>query len=283
MLFAHSISQRIKMRSIDYTGALRLAKTLAGRVLLGGILISTASGLNEVKADLVLSVEKPGVQTTSQSNVTTETFDGITPGWRTSLTSVIGTFTSPGMKIVPADQYGGVGGTGNYFAIGAESGSYTATLTLNGPQKFFGFDWEAADPYNSISFYSGTQLLATFNTSTALSTLSSAYYGNPNNTSQDSGEKFAYFDVTDTGGPGITSVVFNNPTFGTGFEIDNMSISQTNTVPSSSTIIASTAGVPEPSSLILMGVAVVLVQGFGTWRFFHSVARPKKSPVEFNN
>ena len=124
------------------------------------------------------------------------------------------------------------------IALGAQSGSSDpVTLTFKGPESYFGFWWSAADANNTVTFYSGSNALATYNESSAFSFTSpgDAYYGNSNN-GGDTGEPFAYFNFSGTAGTTFTSVVFsNNGTTGTGFEADNFSL----------------GSVPEPSSLSL--------------------------------
>jgi hypothetical protein len=178
--------------------------------------------------------------------VTTEAFNSFGTGQYSSLETAVGTLSTSGsLAIVAADSYGGAGGTGNYMALGAQSGSGDpVTLTFKGPESYFGFWWSAADANNSVTFYSGSSALASYNDGGTFSfaTPGGAYYGNPNNGS-DTGEPFAYFNFSGTDGTKFTSVVFsNNGTTGTGFEADNFSV----------------GSVPEPSSLVLgsMGSAV---------------------------
>src|ERR1700694_3995623 len=92
---------------------------------------------------------------------------------------------------LPADIYGGAGGTGKYLAIGGARRNMTMNLSLNGPQAYFGMWWSAADPFNILKFYSQGNLLAVFNPTTALGALTNPlYFGNPNNHG-DPTEEFA--------------------------------------------------------------------------------------------
>ena len=116
------------------------------------------------------------------------------------------------------------------------------TLTFSGPESYFGMWWSAADANNAVSLYSGTTLLATYNSTSAFAGLPSSYFGNPNS-GADAGEMFAYVNFNATEGTAITSVVFsNNGTTATGFEADNFSV----------------LNVPEPSTLVLFGTALVI-------------------------
>ena len=197
-----------------------------------------------VRAGLVMTVDAAGVQASTVAGVTTETFNSFGPGQYSSLATAVGTLNTAGAQsIVVADSYGGAGGTGNYFALGAQSSSADAvTLTFSGPESYFGMWWSAADANNAVSLYSGTTLLATYNSTSAFAGLPSSYFGNPNS-GADAGEMFAYVNFNATEGTAITSVVFsNNGTTATGFEADNFSV----------------LNVPEPSTLVLFGTALVI-------------------------
>ena len=225
------------------------------------IAVLAAEAGTNCHAGVVLSVEAPGVQSSDVPGVITETFDSIAPGTYTTLSTAVGTLnTSGGFRIQGDDIYGGAGGTGNYFTFGAQSGSAEpVTLTFGGPQSYFGMWWSAADANNTVQFYSGAMLEATYTTTTVFGGLPGSYYGNPNGGS-DPGEPFAYLNFDGVGGTTFTSVVFsNNGTTSTGFESDNFSI----------------AGVPEPSTLALGGMAMT-VGALATWwrRRARSVSSP---------
>ncbi len=238
-------------------------KRTAKATLLGlGLMIA---GTDRADAGLVLSYEAAGVQASTVSGVTTENFNSAPTGVYAvnGYSTSIGTFTSPGIAIVAANQYGGAGGSGNYFAIGAESGTTTATLNLSGAESYFGFWWSAADANNGVALYSGTQLVATLSAANALAALGSAYNGNPNG-SGDSGEKFAYLNITGTNGTTFDRIVFTNSGTGTGFEADNFSIrSAAQASASGTTVTNGIATVPEPSSLVMASIGGLM--GVGTW------------------
>lgn len=200
-------------------------------------LVLTFGADYSVRADLAVFAEDPGIQSSQVTgpgvSLTTETFDGFSPQNSSSLSTAVGTISSAGeFAIVAANVYGGAGGTGNYIAVGAESGSAAPmTLALSAPQGYFGFWWSAADPYNQVSFYdSSSNLLGSFNTSFVLSALNalpngSEYFGNPNG-GGDSGEPFVYLNFVAYNGQTISSIVFaNSGTTSTGFESDNWTIS----------------------------------------------------------
>ncbi len=214
-------------------------------------LIAAAAGTT-CRAGVVLGIEAAGAQSSTVPGAITEDFNSFAPGTYSTLSTAVGTLsTAGGFQIQGADQYGGAGGTGNYFTFGAQSNSVDpVTLTFGGPQSYFGMWWSAADANNTVRFYSGGTLAATYTTSSIFGGISNSYYGNPNG-GADSGEPFAYLNFNGNGGTTFTSVVFsNNDTTSTGFESDNWSI----------------AGVPEPSSLVLGGMAVAAVATASVWR-----------------
>ncbi len=228
-----------------FTSKIALSLTIISAILL----------TRNAQSQVVVTIEKPGVQSSSVPNITTETFDSFVPGIYTSLVSNIGTYSSPGEAIVSANQYGGAGGIGNYFSIGAQSGQLTSTLTLPANEAYFGFWYSAGDSQNAISLYENNTLVYNLNTQSLINFInaqpnSSSYYGNPNN-GQDSGEPFAYVNFFGTNGTVFNKIVFTNSSLGTGFESDNHSISPTQTRPTGTPIT------PEPGSVaMLVGMGI---------------------------
>ncbi len=204
---------------------------------------------------------------------TTETFNSGS-GRYSSYTSAIGTYTGP-ILIQAADQYGGANGS-NYMVFGAQnSSSAPVTLTLNAPADYFGFWWSAGDANNGITLYSsGTKLahLSTADISNLLSGQkvtalngqqynSSQYYCNPNNTSQDCSEPFAYVNLVATGLTFDTIVFDNSNTTGTGFESDNHTVANgTAIVPTTSVTVENLVlATPEPGTTVLLLSALGLL------------------------
>ena len=237
-----------------------LKKAVQGMFLGLGVLGVATS---QASAALILSYEGVGVQASTVA-ATSENFDSAPVGvYNVSggVTTSYGTLTSPGIAIVAANQYGGAGKTGNYFAIGSQSGTTSANLALSSADNYFGFWWSAADAQNSIEFYSAGRLLGSFSAGNALASLGSGYFGNPNDKS-DPGEKFAYLNVTGTNGTTFDQIVFRNQSTGSGFESDNWAFKSNYTGGPSGTIIANGI-VPEPSSVVLVAIGGLL--GTGTW------------------
>jgi hypothetical protein len=163
------------------------------------------------------------------------------------------------VAVVPADVFGGAGGTGRYLGVGVQSGTAEGSLAfLGGPQAYFGFWWSAADPANVIDFYLGSTLLGSFDPGSALGALTDpAYFGNPNG-GGNSGEKYAYLNFVGTAGTTFDRVVFHNNVF-SGFESDNHSIRATqipdNEIPGD--VIGEIAAIPEPGMLVVWSFLLV--------------------------
>ena len=224
---------------------------------LGGGLLTAQS---VISSPIVFTAELAGVQSTTVPGAITENFNGLPTGSISTYVSSIGTFS--GGTVVAANEYGGAGGTGNYYAVGTESGTTKATLTFNSPQDYLGMWWSAGDVNNVLKFYSGTTLLATFSTATLIASgyLTAAYYGNPNSAflNQDGNEPFDYLDFTGIGGQTFTSVEFDNNPY-TGFEMDNLSISSTVTTPPGNNFVPDTS-----STALLFLIAIATLFGFRT-------------------
>ena len=232
-----------------------LSPRTIGLAALGLALMLPASA----KAGIVTTIEAPGVQSSSASNTTVIDFDSSSPGYTSSASfnlpgPLIATYTGDlggGFFIIQANQYGGAGGAGSYFGIGAGS---STTLTLSTPQAYFGMWWSAADRDNQLEFFNGSTSVGSFTTaSSVISSLPSSYYGNPN-TGENGGEPYVFINFyAEAAGDKFDRIVFANGTsIGSIFESDNHTFSNVLQAPS----------VPEPSSLAMTGMA----SGFaGLW------------------
>ncbi len=166
------------------------------------------------QAAIIFSFENAGIQQTSVPGVLTENFNSGAPS------SAIGTYTNA--NVIPANIFGGAGGTGNYLTLNSSS---TIVLNLNNPQKYFGLWWSAGDSNDLLSFYDGASFVASFTVGDIIPLLSPAYYGNPNGGSPAVNEPFAYLNFTANGTTSITRVEFTQTGNGSGgFESDNHSI-----------------------------------------------------------
>lgn len=246
---------------------------------------------------IVAYVEAPTIQSSSLNGITTTDFNSYATGnYSSALTTPIGTYQASAnnqFRILSADQYGGAGGTGNYFAIGSESGyNGPLVLNLNAQANYFGFWWSAGDVNNSISFLENGVLLATFTTSNIVSLLPNTpsgtvtaingsvyntknYYGNPNNLSEDNQEPFAYVDVI-ANGLTFNQISFSNSTLTSGFESDNHSVANGVTNPPIGDVIVENvpltdaAQAPEPGTA---GLLIAALGGLGLIKFRRSAAK----------
>jgi hypothetical protein len=246
---------------------------------------------------IVAYVEAPGFQASSLSGVTTADFNSLSTGnYSAPLTTPIGIYqASPSdqFRIAAADSFGGAGGTGNYFAVGAESGfTGPLVLDLDSDANYFGFWWSAGDPNNSISFFEDGVLYATFSTADLVGLLPNSpsgivtaingstyntqnYYGNPNNLAQDTNEAFAYVDVI-ANGLTFNQISFSNANLGSGFESDNHSVAIGITDPPTGDVIVESvpltdaAEAPEPGTA---GLLLAALGGMGLLRFRRSVKK----------
>lgn len=201
------------------------------------------ASLSTLSATVLMYTEAPGIQTTHLGGTVIESFNSLTPGLLGPYLSAVGTYSAGG-SVQASDIFGGANMT-SYMAVGPQSGAASYSLTFNGLQSFFGFYSLATDSQNLVQFYNGTTLVASFTGSDLTAGLSSAYFGNPN-TSTDPLEKFVYVNfLSDNVATNFNRVVFSstNPT-GTGFETDNH------------TILAGSSGgevsTPEPSTIAML-------------------------------
>ena len=216
--------------------------------------------------DVYLSA--PRAQGTIYSNTTVETFSGFAVGtYTTPLVSVLGTYqlsATSKLAVQADDQYGT--GTGNYVALGAQTGSAVpVTLKLTATQSYFGMSWNAGDRNNELTFYNGSKLVGYYSTAQITNLLSnptvttvdgrtyqsSAYNGQPS-TLANAGEPYAFINFIFKTGSFDKIVFGNSNTTATGFESDNHTIRVTAPVPDGSFVYAGVASVPEPGSVGLM-------------------------------
>lgn len=169
----------------------------------------------------------------SSATMQTENFDNITTGsYSANLSIGFGTFrrtsgSGDHLTISAFNQFGGAGGTGRYIT------AIDTTLDFNTTQRYIGFWWSAGNSGGSGNNVTlnlvggGTE---SFNAGTLSSALGScpgspanAYCNNPNTgvAGRITNELYAYVNIRNE--TGFNSVRF----FGTGFEFDNISVSET--------------------------------------------------------
>lgn len=199
--------------------------------------------------------EAPGVRNTTVQfdSVGVETFDNRALGVSSFTSNFGGTGPTTGsftnIKIINADQYGDINGTGRY-AVAFPGEMYE--LTLAAPVNYFGFWLSALNSGNTLSFYKGNTLLQTYNAGNILDGIGNfnAYLCNPAGVfyGHNCGEPYAFINFFTTNGD-FDRVRFTQ-TSGGGFESDNYTIGM---------LKGTTKAVPEPGMLGLLGGGLALV------------------------
>lgn len=189
------------------------------------LLLSLASGFlveAPAHANLIFTIENPGVQSTTVAGASTEDFESLPIGVLGVYHSAAIGGTYSGGQIIPHDLYGGAGGVGQYDVVGLGN-TVSQTLQFDSPKTYFGIWWSAGDAANKIEFFDPSNtLLGSYVIGDIIPFLSAAYLGNPN-TGENPGEYYAYLNFTTTGGSLIDRIVFENVT-ASGFESDNHSV-----------------------------------------------------------
>ena len=199
--------------------------------------------------------EAPGVRATTVQfdSVGVETFDNRSLGVSSFTTNFGGTGPTTGsftnIKIIRADQYGDVNGTGRY-AVAFPGESYE--LSLAAPVNYFGFWLSALNGGNTLTFYKGNQQLQRYDASNILDGIANfnSYLCNPAGVfyGHNCGEPYAFINFFTTNG-NFDRIVFSQ-TSGGGFESDNYTIGM---------LKGTTKAVPEPGMLGLLGGGVALL------------------------
>lgn len=235
----------------------RLACLLAGAVALTAL-----SGAAHAD-DFHVTVENPGVQhsTATFDSVGVETFDSTSTGSGKSFTTFFGsggviTGDYSGVDILGADQYGGVGGVGNYASTFGTAG-YSLNLSTSDPAgiNYFGFWLSALDSGNTLTFSRAGTVVFSFSPDDVLALVGGmpAYFGNPggNFGGQNGSQAYVFLNFFDTNGTFDKITFSENPTIG-GYESDNHTVgffTREGGTP--------VGGVPEPASWAM------LLTGFG--------------------
>lgn len=111
-----------------------------------------------VQASVLTTVEAENIWHTQQAGMTEVNFnDGTTSPY----TSAIGQYQIYGASI-PGQSASPYGITSNFLSVPNPSSNGSATFTLDGSYDYFGMFWGSVDTYNSIHFYDGANLVASF-------------------------------------------------------------------------------------------------------------------------
>ncbi|MEY2884073.1 MAG: hypothetical protein RL490_1797, partial [Pseudomonadota bacterium] len=152
-----------------------MKKVLAITVITAALTAGTVTPAQAaVPFTVSLESEAPGAQNTTSgfSAVGVETFEGVGNGTGINFVSNFGgsafTGTYSNVEVLPADEYGGAGGGGNYAVTFSDTG-YSLDLSTNlpGGVTYFGFWLSALDGGNNVSFYQSGNLLFNFSAQNA--------------------------------------------------------------------------------------------------------------------
>lgn len=211
---------------------------------------------------LAAGVQTPGSTTGNVNTFEPGIFNAANGTTTFGASGITGTY-SGNYNILPANVYGGAGGSGNFIST---SGTYA--LTLSSGVNYFGLWFSALDAGNQLSFYSGSMLLYTVSAASYVASgtacvAGNAYCGNPNAAykGQDAGEQFAFVNFYDTNGT-FNKVEFSESLPTGNFESDNHSVALIN---NSGAGLGTNIVTPEPSSWILglTGIgAIATAMGF---------------------
>ncbi len=204
--------------------------------------------------DIIASFELPGAEHTSRADVVEETFESRPVGALGAYSSPIGQYTDGGERVKAFDIYGS---SNKYLEVGlyglgtVTPFPYTYELSFTADLNYFGLFWAAVDGDDTLSFYSGTTLVKSFD-KTLFAGLSSSYYVlNGAETPPTTKEPYAFVNFDGTSGSNFNRIVFSNGGNGTGFETDN------HTILDDSFVFVD--GSPEPGTLGLAGVSLALL------------------------
>lgn len=231
-----------------------------GAAIAGSLAIIFA-GASAHAASFSVSIEAPGATATTATfdYKGVETFNGLSGGVQNFSTNFGGSTVSGNyshVNVLPADQYGGAGGS-NYAVAGlGVQGSYSIDFTATGASgiNYFGYWLSALDAGNTVRFFNDATEVFSFTPTNVLALVAgnSAYYGNPM-TGANSGEPYAFLNFFYDGGT-FNKIVFEQKAGSTaGYESDNHTIGYFTDKGDGTPVPA----VPEPTTWMM------LIAGFG--------------------
>ena len=178
------------------------------------------------------------------TNIITEDFDAFVPGGQiyAPTTTAIGDFEGA-ISVYAASPIIGAGGVGNGIQI-PEYNPATFTPHGNTCNRYLGFWWSAGNATNYVELLDGRgTVLARFTAADLYADLNgkSDYFGNPLDQTQVPNEVFAYVNIRYPAG--FSKFRFS----GTGFELDNISMSVDNQTVGSDEVVLTNTVITDPT------------------------------------
>ncbi|GFE60653.1 PEP-CTERM sorting domain-containing protein [Geobacter sp. AOG2] len=174
------------------------------------------------------------------------TFDGTTPGnvnssstksdlpWTWTGTATVVNGSATGLYAAPFGA--GTADTSNFLAVPNPTANGSVRVQLGALYNYFGLWWGSVDSYNTLSFYNGDMLVASFTGADAIS----ASVANGNQTASSTNLYVNFLDL-----PLFDRFVMGSTNFA--FEADNIAIGN------------SALPVPEPGTMVLLGIGLFAV------------------------
>ncbi|WP_294044115.1 PEPxxWA-CTERM sorting domain-containing protein [Sphingomonas sp.] len=243
-------------------------KKIVASVAMATAVLGAGAAHASLSPDFTVKVEAPGVvnSTANFDYFGVETFDSQNTGISTFTSTFNGspiTGNYQNVNVIPANQYGGAGGSGDYAVAGiSQTHSYSIDFSQTGQNgiNYFGFWLSALDGGNTVEFFNGATSLGTFDPANVLSFVSgnNAYYGNPFAPfqGQNSGQPYVFVNFFLNSGT-FDKIVFNQTNYSAGYESDNHTVGWFKDTGGGTVI----PGVPEPSTWAMMILGFGLVGG----------------------